>query len=308
MKNYIMVVVLCFLMLVTASAVSRADQQESKTKKESKPVSLTKNNTVLLDKQNKKILLKTQVVLREGLLEMLLCKKQTKEHESILSIDAPAYVIHTGLLALGCKAGTPVKFEPKFQFPTGQEIAIYLNWQDKQGKSHRTKAQKWIRHVTRRFYLQPLAKLPPEVKFPEDSNIRYDTQAKELNWFGIMPKKEYDQLLKLSGDDKYQSAIKKIYQQSQPKPMTAHWVFAGSGFYKDEQSGQRLYLAEEGYVICVANFGAAMLDVAKKSSASGETNLLFEADPGQIPPLGTVVTVELIPVKRQKAEDPVKKP
>jgi len=307
MKNKIIAFVLISTILISTIRVCQADNGQSETGKQALPVALNKNKTVLLDKQKKRLLLKTRVVLREGLLEMLLCKNQTKEHESILAIDAPAYVIHTGLLALGCKPGTPVRFEPKFQFPTGQHVAIYLNWKDKQGKAHRTKAQEWIRHVTRRFYLQPLAELPAEVEFPEESIMRYDRENKELHWFGIMSKSQRDQFLKLSQDKIYQAAIEKIYRDSQPKPMSAHWVFPGSGFYKDEQTGERMYLAEEGYVICVANFGAAMLDVARKSSASGETNLLYEANPERVPPLGTEVTVELIPVQPEQANAPEKK-
>ena len=43
-----------------------------------------------LDVANKKVVLRGQLCLREGLLEMLVCKQQTKEHESIIAIDAVA--------------------------------------------------------------------------------------------------------------------------------------------------------------------------------------------------------------------------
>ena len=79
--------------------------------------------------------------------------------------------------------------------------------------------------------------------------------------------------------------------------MKANWVFAGSGFTKENY-----YLAEDGDVICVANFPTATLDLAAKSSSQGNSNLLYEAYTERIPPRGTAVTIELIPVKKKKTK------
>ena len=38
------------------------------------------------------------------------------------------------------------------------------------------------------------------------------------------------------------------------KPMEYPWVFAGSGFWTDESTGEKSYLAESGDFICVSNF------------------------------------------------------
>ena len=70
-----------------------------------KLIPLNKQHTVLLDRAGNKLLLRAKVVLRDGILEMLCCPKQTKEHESILAVDAKAFIIHAGLLALGAKPG-----------------------------------------------------------------------------------------------------------------------------------------------------------------------------------------------------------
>lgn len=260
------------------------------------PVPLNKQGTVLLDVKGKRVLLKTRVVLREGLLEMLVCKKDTKEHESILAIDAQAYVIHTALLALGMKPGTPVEFSPTYKPATGQRIDIFLQWQDADGKLHRAPAQRWVRRATRRFYGQELAKLPPGVKLPEESELRYDEKQGELSWFGIMSAEQRDALLKLSDDLAFQQAIRFFYERSQPRQMDASWIFVGSQFYEDQSTGKRNYAAEMGDVICVANFPSALIDVDVKSSASGEDNLLFEPYTERIPPEGTEVLVELVPV------------
>lgn len=47
------------------------------------------------------------VCLHEGMLELIACRKGTKEHESIVTINAEAKHIHLGLLLLGAGAGNP---------------------------------------------------------------------------------------------------------------------------------------------------------------------------------------------------------
>lgn len=265
-----------------------------------KLVPLTKDKTVQLDAANKKLLLKTKVVLRDGVLEMLLCRKQTKEHEAILSIDAPAFVIHSGLLALGAETGTPVQFTPEFKSPTGQRIDIFLNWNDAKGKPQRVAAQEWIRNQIRRYYTVEMAKLPSGLKLPKSDELRFDEKHKELSWYGPMTAEQRDKLLQLSKDEGFRKAIQSFFDRSQSRPMKAHWVFAGSGFFVDEQTGMKHYQAEGGDLICVANFPSAMLDVDMQSSATGEENLLFEAWTDRIPPVDTEVIVELIPVPKEK--------
>jgi len=85
------------------------------------------------------------------------------------------------------------------------------------------------------------------------------------------------------------------------KPMAHVWVFAGSSFWKDEETGQEYYLAEAGDLICVSNFSSATLDIPAKI---GQVNnaLFFEANREKIPPIGTPVRLVLKP--KLKAEKP----
>jgi hypothetical protein len=259
------------------------------------PVPLNKNATVLLDKKGNRVLLKTHVVLRQGALEMLCCLKQTKEHESILSLDAKAYVIHTALLALDAKPGKPVSFDTEYHPPTGQKIDIFLNWTDKSGKAHRIPARNWVRQAINRFRMAKMDRLPEGIKLPKNSELRYDNKLKELSWYGPMSVQQKVEFLALSKDKAFQAVIESFFEQSQPREMDADWVFAGSGIYKDEETGKEHYLAEDGDLICVANFGGAMIDVAANSSAEN-SDLNFEAYTDRIPPKETPVTVELIPL------------
>ena len=284
-------------------APKRTPEPTAARARATQPVPLNKSKSVLLDVPGKRLLLKTEVVLREGLLEMLCCLKQSKEHESILAVNSEAYVVHAGLLSLGAKVGTPVRYDPSFKPPAGQEVAIFLQWTDKKGKLHRVSGQSWIRHAIHRFYVAKLDSLPDGLKIPEDSELRYDRKFQELSWYGPISDKQYQQLQGLSNDSIYRKAIHSFYEQSRPRSMEAKWVFAGSGFSTDDKSGKQLYWAEGGDLICVANFPSATLDVAKASSSQGRENLMFEAYTERIPPLGTKVTVELIPVaKKQNAK------
>jgi hypothetical protein len=271
-----------------------ADALKSDPKPAGELIPLNKGETVLLDAKGKKLLLKSEVVLREGLLELLVCLKRTKEHESILSVDAPAQIIHAGLLALGAKQGSPVRWQPEFQAATGQPIDIFFTWTDEDGKLHRDPGQSWVRHATRRYFVEKLDPVPKGFKLPVESELKWDSRNGELLWYGHMSAAQRDETLKIADDAAFQKAIKSFYQQSQIRAMDASWVFAGSYFLTDEKTGEKFYQAESGDLICVANFATATLDLSATSTATND-DLMFEAFTERIPPLGTKVTIELIP-------------
>jgi len=76
--------------------------------------------------------------------------------------------------------------------------------------------------------------------------------------------------------------------------MTYDWVFAGSGFWKDEETGQQHYKANSGDLVCVSNFPTATLDLPVESSQAND-ELMFAAFTDRIPPRGTKVRVVFIP-------------
>lgn len=262
-------------------------------------VPLNKGETVLMDVKGKRLLLKSEVVLREGLLELLVCLKRTKEHEAILAVDAQAKIVHAGLLAIGAQPGSPIRWQPEYQPASGQQIDIFFTWTDEQGKLHRDPAQTWVRHATRRYYVEKLENLPDTFQLPSDAELKWDPKHKELLWYGHMTEVQRDAALKHSKDKAFQDAVKSFFKQSQVREMKANWVFAGSHFYVDEKTGEKFYQAESGDLICVANFATATLDLSASSSATND-DLMFEAFTDRIPPLGTKVTIELIPVAKPR--------
>ncbi len=258
---------------------------------------LNPTGTVLLDVPNRRVFAKTNVCFTEGVLEMLLCLTQTKEHESILVFDGKAQTIHAGLLALGLKEGTPSSYDLDSGIYTparGSKLDIFLHWTDSDGKLHREPAQSWCRNSRFRYYEEPFETLPADLQLDPDGKLRFDEMNKVLFWYGPMSDAQRDAALKLSTDEKFQKAIRRFHEETQPKQLAADFIFVGSGFVSDPEYGER-YLAEGGYVICVANFAAAMIDLSIESSASGNENLTYEAWTERIPPRGSEVLVEIVP-------------
>ena len=97
-------------------------------------------------------------------------------------------------------------------------------------------------------------------------------------------------------DGKWQSVTGQdwVLDTKTEKAMTHPWVFAGSGFWQDEETGKEYYKAEAGDLICVSNFSTAMLDIPVESSQVND-GLMFEANTEKIPRLGTPVRVVLKP-------------
>ena len=264
---------------------------------------LNQQKTVLLDLTGKRILLKARVCLTEGLLEMLLCPHQTKEHESILSTKAAAFTVHTGLLALGCKEGKAARYDSENETYTpasGQIIDVFLHWVDIDGKLHRERAQNWVRRSRQHYYQEEFKTLPKDLKLIPDGNLRYDDVNQYLFWYGPMTDDELTDCLKMSSDEKFQAAMRRFHEEGQEKPMVADWVFVGSGFYEDGDSAKQ-YLAEGGYMICVANFPMAMLDVSTPSDSNGTESLAYEAATERLPPRDSEVMIELVPRPAKKA-------
>jgi hypothetical protein len=193
---------------------------------------LSPDYDVWLDPQRGVVLVDGQVSLRRGMLEMFACIRNTKEHESIVTADTQAFLVHAGLLRLGAEPGHPAQFVPEFKPPTGSEIEITVEWRDEDGKEHSAKAQDWIRDL----------KTGEAMAYP--------------------------------------------------------FVFTGSRFWTDEETGKQYYQAEGGDFICVSNFGTAALDIPVESSQSNDA-LEFEAFTERIPALGTPVRLVLKPLIKE---------
>ncbi|MFP6878464.1 MAG: YdjY domain-containing protein [Roseibacillus sp.] len=83
----------------------------------------------------------SSVCLHEGTLELVACTKDSKEHESIVAVEAKPIHIHTALLLLGAESGNPAMRKPVEGAengwidlpPRGGRVDVFLVFKDKKG-------------------------------------------------------------------------------------------------------------------------------------------------------------------------------
>ena len=80
------------------------------------------------DPESRRVVLRARVALRDGFLEHLLCRVNSKEHESIFATDAEPKLIHAALILAVGEPGTTVRYRPEFQPPTGPPVEITAEW------------------------------------------------------------------------------------------------------------------------------------------------------------------------------------
>jgi len=103
----------------------------------------------LLPNGTKRVGFVAEVCLREGPLEVFLCKQGTKEHEAVLRADFDARKIHELLLLAGATPGTPPQFidpkteEPRFKAATGTALKVLVSYR-RDKKVHTHPAQEWV--------------------------------------------------------------------------------------------------------------------------------------------------------------------
>lgn len=262
---------------------------------------LNPEKTVALDVANKRVVLRTEVACPDCVLEMVLVPEGNREHETILRIRSRAFVIHGALLALGLEPGKPAQFTPEFVAPTGPVIQIEAHWVDSDGKLQKARIQEWVRGNTHRYHSAPLPGPPPGLQMPY-KELRWDKFNNEILWYGQMSAEDRDDLLTKWKNADYQKAIRKFYEDGQSRPMKADFVFAGSSMFKDEETGQEIYQAEGGHLICTSNFGDAMIDIREESTASDGAQT-YEGWKEKIPKQGTPVVLVLTHQKDESARE-----
>jgi hypothetical protein len=152
---------LLFLVLLTGGLMSGCDPAEreetkpkerAKENEKAKPAETTKKliakNIFLetLPDKKRRVLISGEICLREGQLELFLCRKQTKEHEAIVAADVDARAIHMALIATGAEEGSPVRFAPKYRPASGTPIKIFVQYKNKD-KLVTVPAQSWVKDM-----------------------------------------------------------------------------------------------------------------------------------------------------------------
>ena len=182
---------------------------------------------VWIDTKNKQVIVGGKVCLSEGPLEMLICPRNTKEHEAVVAVNAQSWQVHAGLIAIGATPGVPCRWVPEYTSAWGPKIDIKMMWRDEKTKKIKTiDGKQWI--------------------------LNSDTQ----------------------------------------KPMTTELVFGGSYSEPEFEGEQARYQADDGELICLANFSTSTIDLRVSEK---DINILFEANTPLIPPINTQVYTVIIP-------------
>jgi hypothetical protein len=129
-----------------------AEQPAEKPKPAGEVTALNPQKTLFLERlpgDKRRILIEAEVCLREGPLELLMCKNNSKEHESIFHSDADASQIHATLMVCKAKPGTVVKYtqDGKVFPPTGTKVKISVRYEKKPGEIVTVDAKEWVRNM-----------------------------------------------------------------------------------------------------------------------------------------------------------------
>jgi hypothetical protein len=102
------------------------------------------------DPSRSRVELKAYTCLDAGWLEQVACMPGTREHESLMVVDAKPSQVHAALLMAGFAPGKPGRWTYENQKfgaidPTGDKVAIIVRYADKEGKTIEHDVGKWIR-------------------------------------------------------------------------------------------------------------------------------------------------------------------
>jgi len=196
-----------------------------------------------------------RICLREGMLELIACTPDSKEHEAIIVIDARPSHIHTALLLLGARPGNPAMM--RIVSDDGED----------------PDAQPRFIHI------------PPRGA-PVDVLLVFGKEGGK--------KKEHpisDFLVKADHDDF--GFGREAEEKEEPERFPGNtFLFTGS-LLDSEGDGPPRYLADHsGHVITISTFGDELLGL-DGIHAHDNAALVWEVDGTNLPPLDSKVTLRL---------------
>jgi hypothetical protein len=104
---------------------------------------------VRIDWKSRMIEVDARVVFRDGPLELFACSPQTREHESVLSVNARPWHIFQAMGLIGLEPGTPVTHNAatdQWHPPRGERIRLAVRYSE--GSRLRTvPAERWLRQT-----------------------------------------------------------------------------------------------------------------------------------------------------------------
>lgn len=129
------------LVILLASMAALAEEA-------SKGVAIDQGVTLFLEEKRVEVV--ARVCVRRGLLELFACAEGGKDHESAVVLFAKPQSLHLALVLLGLKdkremgGGGPQQVGDPTA-PKGDRVLVFLEWTDKEGKTHRHRAEELIK-------------------------------------------------------------------------------------------------------------------------------------------------------------------
>jgi hypothetical protein len=105
---------------------------------------------VWVDPATKTVVVGAEVSVDKGAIEYFACPQGTKDYESLVATRSSAWLVHTGLVAIGLVPGKPVAFDPDYVAASGPVVVVRLRWKDQTGAVQESRAQDWVRDVRTR--------------------------------------------------------------------------------------------------------------------------------------------------------------
>lgn len=199
-----------------------------------------------------------RICLDKGMLELVACAKGSKEHESIVAVEARPMHIHTALLLIGAEAGNPATRRRSLDKdqrwidvpPSGSAVDVLLVFPDKSGKI--------LEHPISNFMTRSSSWQEPPTPANAAGSRSRETRATDRQF------------------------------------PTHTFLFAGSRLVEDGK-GPRKYLSDEsGNVISIVTFGDEMLCLPDIHSDQKDA-LEWQVNAAGLPSVGTKVTLRLRP-------------
>ncbi len=157
---------ICLYILLALCCVPSCAEDNSQKKKNQTPASqpapmpgVLKLPHMTVHPASRRIVLQAEACQSQYGLEFFLCRRNTKEYESLLRTDARGVDLHAALLAMGLTPGKPARWtgigpDAKFMPPQGPELKITLRWKA-QGKIRTCQAGDWLATATSKSRIPP---------------------------------------------------------------------------------------------------------------------------------------------------------
>ncbi len=104
-----------------------------------------------IDHAQRQVVIDARVVQQSVMLELVLCRRGIREHESLLATEAVPSHVHAALLSLGLMEGIPGRYvheiagvEAVYVPPRGPELEITLRWKSPDGTQMSASPGEWM--------------------------------------------------------------------------------------------------------------------------------------------------------------------